>query len=255
MQADFDNALERVVAGLESRKIITDHEKKVIAWHEAGHAIASELLPSVDKVQKVSIVPRGKALGYTLNLPQEDRYLKTRQELIDYMKVLLAGRVAEQITFGRITTGASDDLKRVTAIARSMVNDYAMGTHIRSHQVPADDFMISEALRAIRDEEILAISEEAYRGAHQLLSDHRDLLDEVAERLLANEVIEHDEIKQIMQTHRERTAAADEDADEQEASLPAEVMAAEDREERSTSRRAAKPLRLRCIYTRARCSA
>ena len=105
-----------------------------------GHAIASELLPSVDKVQKVSIVPRGKALGYTLNLPQEDRYLKTRQELIDYMKVLLAGRVAEQITFGRITTGASDDLKRVTAIARSMVDDYAMGTHIRSHQVPSQDF-------------------------------------------------------------------------------------------------------------------
>ena len=208
VQADFDDALERVVAGLESRKIITDHEKKVIAWHEAGHAIASELLPSVDKVQKVSIVPRGKALGYTLNLPQEDRYLKTRQELIDYMKVLLAGRVAEQITFGRITTGASDDLKRVTAIARSMVDDYAMGTHIRSHQVPSQDFRTSEALRQIRDEEVQAIAEEAYRGAHQLLSDHRDLLDLVAEQLLANEVIEHDEIKEIMEAHRAQNGGA-----------------------------------------------
>ena len=95
-------------------RVITDQEKRVVAWHEAGHALVSELLPSVDKVQKVSIVPRGKALGYTLNLPQEDRYLKSRGELIDYMKVLLAGRVSEQITFGRITTGASDDLKRVT---------------------------------------------------------------------------------------------------------------------------------------------
>ena len=99
------------------------------------------------------------------------------------MKVLLAGRVAEQITFGRITTGASDDLKRVTAIARSMVDDYAMGTHIRSHQVPSQDFRTSEALRQIRDEEVQAIAEEAYRGAHQLLSDHRDLLDLVAEQL------------------------------------------------------------------------
>ena len=90
-QRDFENAFERVVAGLQSRKVITDHEKRVIAWHEAGHALVSELLPSVDKVQKVSIIPRGKALGYTLNLPQEDRYLKSREELIDYMKVLLAG--------------------------------------------------------------------------------------------------------------------------------------------------------------------
>ncbi|MDQ3759701.1 MAG: ATP-dependent zinc metalloprotease FtsH, partial [Actinomycetota bacterium] len=224
VQADFDDALERVVAGLESRKVITDHEKKVIAWHEAGHAIASELLPSVDKVQKVSIVPRGKALGYTLNLPQEDRYLKTRQELIDYMKVLLAGRVAEQITFGRITTGASDDLKRVTAIARSMVHDYAMGTHIRSHQVPTDDYTVSEALRQTRDEEVQAIAEEAYRGAHRLLSDHRDLLDQVAERLLENEIIEHEEIKEIMAAHREgrKGIAITKDAG---ASLPAEVYA------------------------------
>ena len=105
-------------------------------------------------MQKVSIVPRGKALGYTLNLPQEDRYLKSRQELIDYMKVLLAGRVSEQITFGRVTTGASDDLSRVTAIARSMVHEYGMGTSIRAHQVPGDDFTISESLRQTRDEEV-----------------------------------------------------------------------------------------------------
>ena len=165
-------------------------------------ALVSELLPTVDKVEKVSIVPRGTALGYTLNLPQEDRYLKSRQELIDYMKVLLAGRVSEQITFGRITTGASDDLQRVTQIARSMIYEYGMGTTIRSHQVPSDDFTVSEALRTTRDEEVQEIAEESYRGAHRLLSDHRDLLDEIAERLLAQEVIEHEQIHEIMKRRR-----------------------------------------------------
>jgi cell division protease FtsH len=201
-QADFDNAFERVIAGLQSRKVITDHEKRVVAWHEAGHALVSELLPTVDKVQKVSIVPRGKALGYTLNLPEEDRYLKTRQELIDYMKVLLGGRVAEQITFGKITTGASDDLKKVTMIARGMVYEYGMGTSIRAHQVPANDWNVSEMMRERRDEEVQALAEEAYRGAHRLLSDHRDLLDEIAARLLENEVIEREEIGEIMADHR-----------------------------------------------------
>jgi cell division protease FtsH len=202
-QADFDDAFERVVAGLQSRKVLTDHEKRVVAWHEAGHALVSELLPTVDKVQKVSIVPRGKALGYTLNLPEEDRYLKSREELIDHMKVLLAGRVSEQITFGRVTTGAADDLSRVTVIARSMVYDYAMGTTIRSHQVPGDDFNLSENLRQTRDEEVTAICEEAYRGAHALLADHQDLLDEIAGRLLITEVIEHDEIREIMAANRD----------------------------------------------------
>jgi cell division protease FtsH len=225
-QADFENAFERVIAGLQSRKVITDQEKRVVAWHEAGHALVSELLPTVDKVQKVSIVPRGKALGYTLNLPQEDRYLKSRQELIDYMKVLLAGRVSEQITFGRVTTGAADDLKRVTQISRSMVYEYAMGTAIRSHQVPEDDFTSSEALRRTRDEEVQAIAEEAYRGAHQLLADHRDLLDEIAERLLVNEVIERDEIREIMVTQRAPTERRPEVYDPR-AGAPAEALASE----------------------------
>ena len=198
-QSDFEDAFERVVAGLQTRKVITDSEKRVVAWHESGHAVLSELLPSVDKVQKVSIVPRGKALGYTLNLPQEDRYLKSRQELIDFMKMLLGGRVAEQITFGRVTTGASDDLSRVTAIARSMVFEYGMGTTIRAHQVPGDDFTISEALRRTRDEEVQSIAEEAYRGAHELLTANRDALDSIAERLLEQEVIEHDEIRELIE--------------------------------------------------------
>ena len=110
---DFDSAIERVIAGVQSRRVLNEHEKRVVAYHEAGHALCGELLPSVDRVHRISIVPRGRALGYTLNLPAEDRYLKTREELLDYMTVLLGGRVAEQIVFGAITTGASDDLKRV----------------------------------------------------------------------------------------------------------------------------------------------
>ncbi len=226
-QADFDNAFERVVAGLQSRKVITDSEKRVVAWHEAGHALVSELLPTVDQVQKVSIVPRGKALGYTLNLPQEDRYLKSREELLDYMKVLLGGRVAEQITFGRVTTGASDDLSKVTMIARSMVYEYGMGTSIRSHQVPAGDWNLSEMMRQRRDEEVSAIAEEAYRGAQQLISDHRDLLDEIAHKLLDDEVIEHDEIVSIMAGHRD-TALAPEPRFEPERGTPAVVTRTHD---------------------------
>ena len=118
------------------------------------------------------------------------------------MKVLLGGRVAEQITFGKVTTGASDDLAKVTMIARGMVYEYGMGTSIRSHQVPANDWNVSEMMRQRRDEEVQEIAEEAYRGAHRLLSDHRDLLDQIAEQLLRNEVIDHDEIAEIMAEHR-----------------------------------------------------
>jgi cell division protease FtsH len=231
VQADFESAFERVIAGLQTRKVITDQEKRVVAWHEAGHALVSELLPTVDKVQKVSIVPRGKALGYTLNLPQEDRYLKSREELIDYMKVLLAGRVSEQITFGKVTTGAADDLRRVTAIARSMVYDYAMGTQIRSHQLPGDDLGASEAMRRTRDEEVQAIAEEAYRGAHRLLIDHRDLLDEIGQRLLDNEVIEREEIQELMTNSSFGNLAAPQARDLEPlppvASRPAEALVSE----------------------------
>ena len=116
------------IAGMQSRRTLTDHERRVVAYHEAGHALCGELLPSVDPVHRISIVPRGRALGYTLNLPEEDRYLKTREELIDLMTMLLGGRAAEELVFGSITTGAADDLRRVAEIAHAMVHEYAMGT-------------------------------------------------------------------------------------------------------------------------------
>ncbi|MGI8632135.1 MAG: AAA family ATPase [Solirubrobacterales bacterium] len=209
-QRDFDDAFERVVAGLESRKVITDSEKQIIAWHEAGHALARELLPGMDMVQKVSIVPRGQALGFTLNLPQEDRYLRSRDDLLDHMTVLLAGRVAEQLTFGRATTGAVDDLRRVTEIARSMVYEYAMGTTIRSLQVPGNDFGVSEQLKRIRDEEVQQLADEAYRRAERMLTQHRDVLDELATTLLEAEVLGREDIERIVG----RPAARDDKPDE-----------------------------------------
>src|SRR5918996_1892106 len=134
---DFQAALERVIAGMQSRRVITDHEKRVVAYHEAGHALCSELLPSVEKVHRISIIPRGRALGYTLNLPEEDRYLKTRDELFDYLVVLLGGRVTEHLIFGQVTTGAADDLKKAHEISRSMVTEYGMGTELHTKQLPA----------------------------------------------------------------------------------------------------------------------
>jgi cell division protease FtsH len=194
--SDFDSALERVVAGMESRRVLSDHEKRMVAYHEAGHALCGELLPSVDRVHRISIVPRGRALGYTLNLPEEDRYLKTREELIDFMTMLLGGRAAEQLVFGSITTGASDDLKRVGEIARAMVREYAMGNS--SSSLPGGDDGEAEGTRRVHDREISELADEAFRAAVKLLDTHRRQLDALAERLLTNEVLERDDINQVM---------------------------------------------------------
>ena len=195
--ADFDSALERVIAGVQSKRVLNSHEKRVVAFHEAGHALCGELLPSVDRVHRISIVPRGRALGYTLNLPAEDRYLKTREELLDYMTVLLGGRVAEQVVFGAITTGASDDLKRVAEISHSMVHDYAMGT-AGVGRSPDGDVRLSETTLRIRDEERQDLIEEARRAAQNLIAGHRRQLDALARELLEREVLDRDAIERIM---------------------------------------------------------
>ena len=115
---------------MQAQRGLNDHEKRIVAYHEAGHALCAELLPAVDRVHRISIVPRGRALGYTLNLPDEDRYLKTREELIDRMTMLLGGRAAEQLVFGSVTTGAAGDYEVVTELAAAMVDEYAMGTRV-----------------------------------------------------------------------------------------------------------------------------
>jgi cell division protease FtsH len=196
-KVDFDSALERVIAGVQSKRVLNEHEKRVVAFHEAGHALCGELLPSVDRVHKISIVPRGRALGYTLNLPDEDRYLKTREELLDYMTVLLGGRVAESVVFGAITTGASDDLKRVAEISHSMVHDFAMGT-AGVGRSPEGDVRLSERTLRLRDEERQDLIEEARRAAQKLLVAHRPQLDALAHELLEREVLERESIDRIM---------------------------------------------------------
>jgi cell division protease FtsH len=197
MMGDFDAAIERVIAGVQSRRVLNDHEKRVVAFHEAGHALCGELLPTVDRVHRISIVPRGRSLGYTLNLPAEDRYLKTREELLDYMSVLLGGRVAEQVVFGAITTGASDDLKRVADIAQAMVHDYAMGTAAVG-RAPDGGVQLSETTLRIRDEERQDLIEEARRAAQRMVVAHRHQLDLLAEELLKHEVLDRDAIERIM---------------------------------------------------------
>jgi cell division protease FtsH len=196
--ADFDSALERVIAGVQSKRVLGAHEKRVVAYHEAGHALCGELLPSVDRVHRISIVPRGRALGYTLNLPAEDRYLKTREELLDYMTVLLGGRVAEQVVFGAITTGASDDLKRVADISHSMVHDFAMvGGGVG--RAPDGDVRLSETTLRIRDEERQDLIEDARRVAQKLIVGHRRQLDALADELLEHEALDREAIERIME--------------------------------------------------------
>src|SRR5215210_1744708 len=206
---DFQGALERVVAGMQSRRVITDHEKRVVAYHEAGHALCSELLASVEKVHRISIIPRGKALGYTLNLPEEDRYLKSREELLDYMVVLLGGRVTEHLVFGTITTGASDDLRKVHEISRSMVTEYGMGTELMSKQVPTDDYAMSDFTRRQVDEEQQYLTDLAHRRALKMVSDNRALLETLARTLLENEVLERDDIERMVSEYRDGGGGGD----------------------------------------------
>jgi cell division protease FtsH len=209
---DFDSALERIIAGSESRRALNEHEKQVVAYHEAGHALCAELLPSLDRVHRVSIVPRGRALGYTLNLPDEDRYLKTREELLDHMTMLLGGRAAEHLVFGAVSTGAADDLRRASDVAQAMINDYAMGTVIAlTGRGGIRDDRISEQTLRLRDEEREHLLHEARTKAAKLLSGNRAKLDALAAALLADEVLERPMIDEIMKTRppaRPRIAAA-----------------------------------------------
>jgi cell division protease FtsH len=213
MMADFDAALERVVAGMQSRKVMSDHEKRVIAYHEAGHALCAELLPTQDKTHRISIVPRGRALGYPLHLPTEDRYLKSREEMIDWMVVAIGGRVAEHIVFHDVTTGAANDLEKIYEVSRKMVAEYGMGTQIGSRRLPLDDYSVSDATRRVLDEEQQELTDLAMRRARRLLEANRDALEQLAAGLLDSEVLEREDIDTIMARHQEpvdtRIAATD----------------------------------------------
>src|SRR6266511_4265876 len=151
--AEFDAAMERVVAGLQQRRVVSEKEKRILAYHEAGHAVVSHLTGDFLPVQKVTIVARGQALGYTLNLPAEDRYLHTKEELVDLMKVYLGGRRVIKDVFGRVTNGAANDLEKVTGLARAMVFEYGMSEVGTSRTMRADNYALSEETKRLRDSE------------------------------------------------------------------------------------------------------
>jgi len=208
---EFQEAIERVIAGPERKsRLISEEEKEIIAYHEAGHAVVQKMLPKCDPVRKITIVSRGMALGYTMSLPENDSLLQSRSRFRDQMAGMLGGRVAEQIMFGDITTGASDDLERVTDLARKMVKRYGMSEKLGAMTFGQKEELIflgreiseqrdySEAVAQDIDEEVRNLIGEAYERAEQVLTEQRDRLVAVATRLVEVETLDSDEFEAIM---------------------------------------------------------
>jgi cell division protease FtsH len=208
-QMDFDAALERVVAGLQQKKVLTEKERRILAYHEGGHALMAHLMGSAMELQKVTIVSRGDALGYAFYLPEEDRYLHTKEELIDRMVVALAGRAAEEVVFGRVTTGAANDLEKVTEIARSMVFEWGMADGVASRTMRADNYALSEETKRLRDSEQARFTDTAYEDALRLLQKHRATLDRIAAALLEKETLGRDEVLLLFAGVEPESRAAD----------------------------------------------
>ncbi len=212
---DFEEAINRSIAGLEKkRKVMSKKEQEIIAYHESGHALVAESVPHADKVHRISIIPRGiSALGYTMQLPTEDRYLMTRSELLDKLAVFLGGRVAEETVFNEVSTGAQNDLERSTDIARSMVKEYGMSERLgpmtfeRERRslfleiggMPKSEF--SEETAKIIDEEVKKIITETYTRVKEIIVKKKDKLDILAKLLLEKEVIEGDELRKIINSN------------------------------------------------------
>ena len=210
--ADIEEAIDRVVAGLEKKgRLMSKKEKEIVAFHESGHAIVASLLPNADPVRRISIVPRGiSALGYTLQLPTEDRYLMTKTELLDRLAVLLGGRVAEEIIFREISTGAHNDLQRATDIATSMVKEFGMSEKLGyvtfekekkplflpSSLFPTREY--SEDTAKQIDEEVKKIVDETYLRVKEILTEKKDKMEELARLLLEKEVVEEVDLKKIL---------------------------------------------------------
>lgn len=203
---EFHEAIERVIAGPERRsRVISDEERRVFAYHEAGHAVVSYVLPKCDPVRKVSIVARGMAGGYTITLPEEDRYIMQRGKMEDQMASMLGGRAAEEIVFDEISTGASDDLDKVSRLARSMVMRYGMSDKLGPLVYGRKEELVflgkeigeqrdySEAMAEAIDAEVKSFVTEAYSRAKEVLREHRDKLDRVAESLLERETLASEE--------------------------------------------------------------
>lgn len=235
---EMEEAAERVIMGPERRsRVISDKEKRLTAYHEGGHTLVGMLLDNTDPVHKVTIIPRGRAGGYTLSLPKEDRYYATRSEMLDELKVLLGGRVAEALVLKEISSGASNDLQRATSLARQMICEYGMSPELgpmtfghRQDQVflgrdIARDKDYSEEVAAKIDKEIRKFIDEAYQKTESLLNENMDKLHLIADALIERETLEGEEIDQLMKYGK--ILSKEENTSEIGNSEPAEVQPAE----------------------------
>jgi cell division protease FtsH len=210
--ADFDEAIDRLIAGLEKKRVMNTKEREIVAYHEAGHALVATYLPNMDPVHKISIVQRGfGALGYTMQLPLEDRYLMQRKDLLNQLAVLLGGRTAEEIALGEISTGAQNDLLRGTDIARAMVTEWGMSDtlgainydgHKRSKflemQLGPERGAYAEDTARLIDAEVKRIMTDAHADARRILSEHREALETVTRHLLEQEVMEGEQLRRLL---------------------------------------------------------
>jgi len=208
---EFEEAIDRVIAGPERKsRVISDKEKRVIAYHEGGHALVGHALPNADPVHKISIIPRGRALGYTLSLPTEDKFLVSRSEMIDELSMFLGGRVAEELVFEDPTTGAQDDIERATKMARQMVTEYGMSPRLgpmalgqKHDQVfLGRDFAstpdYSDSVAQDIDQEVRRLLDEAYAEAREILIEYRTVLDNIVETLLEKESVEKELLTELL---------------------------------------------------------
>jgi cell division protease FtsH len=209
---DFEQAKDKVMLGTERKSLVlTENERKLTAYHEAGHAVLGVKIPGLDPVHKVTIVPRGRALGITASLPEEDRHSYTKEWMEGQLAMLFGGRVAEEMIFGPqdITTGAGNDIERATMMARRMVTSFGM-SHVIGLVAVADNeqeiFLgreimqrrqVSEHTQRIVDEEVKRILDEAHKRAHEVLAEHRDLLETVAQALLERETLDRNAVEAL----------------------------------------------------------
>jgi len=208
---DFNESVERIVAGPERKsRIIGDKERRILAYHEGGHALVSSMLPGLDRTYKVTILPRGMALGYTIRLPEEDRYLMSRTEMLNTLAYILGGRVAEEVVFNEITTGAQDDLEKATELAREMICEYGMSERLgpitfgKKHgpvflaRDLVEERNYSEAIAKEIDDELRRIVESSHEKAREIITSNRDKLERLAEVLLEKETVEQEEVAAIV---------------------------------------------------------
>jgi cell division protease FtsH len=220
---EIGEAIDRVMAGPERRsRVMAERERRMIAFHESGHALTAHVLPNTDPLHKVTVIPRGRALGYTMTLPEEDRFLMTREELSDELAMLLGGRVAEELVFGDITTGAQNDLERATKVARQMVTEYGMSDRLgpltlgqkQGEVFLGRDFAsqpdYSDQVAFEIDSEIRRMIDDAHDEALEILKEHRGKLDQLAAVLLERETIEKDELLELLGEMEKRPQRAPE---------------------------------------------